>query len=100
MEPYLDYRFHICIENFVTQSYFSEKIINPLLCETTPIYLGCKTIEDTFPKEVITLKGELLYDMDLIHRICADPDKYSKLIKQEQIEPKVNLLKNLDTIFS
>ena len=99
LEPYLEYRFHICIENFVTQSYFSEKIINPLLCETTPVYLGCKTIEDTFPNMAIILKGEILYDMDLLHRICADPEKYSKSVKQEQIEPKVNLLKNLDTLF-
>jgi hypothetical protein len=99
LEPYLYYQFHICIENFVTQSYFSEKIINPLLCETTPVYLGCKTIEATFPTEVIRLKGELLYDMDLLERICADPDKYSKSIKKEHIEPKVNILKNLDSLF-
>jgi hypothetical protein len=44
MEPYENYEFHICIENFETNHYFSEKIINALLCGTTPIYMGCRNI--------------------------------------------------------
>ena len=49
-EPYNDYKFHICIENFLLDDYFSEKIINPLVSNTIPIYLGCNKITEYFPK--------------------------------------------------
>jgi hypothetical protein len=55
-EPYLDYKFHICIENFQLDDYFSEKIINPLVTNTIPIYLGCKNIKKYFPDVVNPLQ--------------------------------------------
>ena len=39
-----NYKFHICIENFQTPHYFSEKIMDPLICNSIPIYLGCNNI--------------------------------------------------------
>lgn len=99
-EPYENYCFHICIENFQSNHYFSEKIINPLLCETTPIYLGCSNIERYFANKVIHLTGNEKLDMYILEEICKNPDFYKKKINQPEIEEIVNPLKNLNKIFS
>lgn len=46
----LDYRYNLAIENGSTDFYFSEKICDPLLCWTLPIYWGCKNIDKFLPK--------------------------------------------------
>ena len=47
---FLDYKYALVIENGRTPHYFSEKIIDPILCWTTPIYWGCSNISKYFPK--------------------------------------------------
>lgn len=44
----IDYSFHIAMENQSRDFHFSEKIINPLMCGTIPIYYGMKSIGDFF----------------------------------------------------
>ena len=39
------YRFSIIIENSIEPNYFTEKLIDAILCETIPIYLGCPNID-------------------------------------------------------
>lgn len=99
-EPYEPYEFHICIENFQTQCYTSEKYTNCILCGTTPIYWGATNIDDVFPNITIVLTGTLEKDMRLLYDILMNPSQYKKTIVQEEIRPKMNLLKNLDNIFS
>jgi hypothetical protein len=99
-EPYEDYDFHICIENFKTEYYTSEKYTNCILWGTTPIYWGANNIDNVFPNITITLSGDLEKDMCLISDILINPSQYKKNIVQEEIRPKMNLLKNLDNIFS
>jgi hypothetical protein len=98
-EPYEDYSFHICIENFQTGHYYSEKIINPLLCGTTPIYWGCKNIDDHFPGLVCCLSGDLAEDMNLLHHIVNYPNNYIKNVDIEKVKRDTNLLMNLDQLF-
>lgn len=40
------YRYSVVIENTREQSYFSEKLIDAILCDTVPIYWGCPDIAD------------------------------------------------------
>ena len=80
-EPYDGYEFHICIENVQSNHYFSEKIINSLLTNTTPVYLGCKNIDTYFPDKVVHLTGCVENDMKLLTDICANPSKYKKMIQ-------------------
>ena len=40
------YRFSVVIENVREQNYFSEKLVDAVLCETVPIYWGCPNIGD------------------------------------------------------
>lgn len=99
LEPYANYSFHICIENFMSPAYFSEKITNTLLCSTTPVYWGCTKILEYFPTNVILLSGDVVNDVELLQSICADPAKYKSTIDLATIKKRLNLLKNVDHIF-
>lgn len=99
-ELYEPYDFHICIENFQTPCYTSEKYTNCILWGTTPIYWGATNIESVFPNITIPLSGDLEKDMSMLSSIYINPGHYKKTIVQDDIRPKMNLLKNLDNIFS
>ena len=100
---YDDYPFHICIENFELPHYFSEKIINPMLCGCTPVYLGCSQIDDYIPTEsgIIKLTGDVNQDILLLYKIIQDPQKYKE--KHTPCRQKVReitcLARHLDELF-
>ena len=98
-EMYDGYEFHICIENIQSNNYFSEKIINSLLTNTTPVYLGCRNIETYFPDNVVYLTGEPDQDMQVLTDICRNPDKYKKDIDIDAIDKKVSLKNNITQLF-
>jgi len=93
-EPYKDYKFSICIENSIHSHYFTEKIVNPMLLECTPIYYGCVNINSYFPDIPIKLKGVLEDDINLLRDICKNEDKYIRNINTQEIMDKVSI-KNL-----
>lgn len=45
----IPYRYTLSIENGNTDYYFSEKIVDALICETLPLYNGCLDISRFFP---------------------------------------------------
>lgn len=98
-EPYNDYHFHICIENCQTAHYFSEKIMNPLLVGTTPIYLGCQNIDSYFPGLVLTLSGNLDSDIELLRQIALDIPGHKQQIDLEKVKDKIYLLRNINGLF-
>lgn len=97
-EPYIGYQYHIAIENFQTNCYFSEKLIHPLLLGTIPIYLGCKI--NPFPDQTIDLTGDLEKDIQLLEDICHNPNQFRRMIDINKSEEKVNLLKNIKSLFT
>lgn len=42
------YRFSVVIENCREENYFTEKLVDALLCKTVPIYWGCPNVGDFF----------------------------------------------------
>jgi hypothetical protein len=96
-----DYVFTIAIENTIHDHYFTEKIINPLVYNTIPIYLGCSNIEKYFPNHVIPLTGNVHIDISAIEYILKNPQKFINMhkINIEMVLNKVNLIKNIDTLF-
>lgn len=98
-EPYEDYKFHIAIENFESNHYFTEKIINPLLLNCSPIYLGCRNIDEYFPDVVIKLNGDIEHDIKLIKSICDSHEKYQKQIDIDKIQKTISI-KNLINEFT
>lgn len=92
LEPYRDYYFHIAIENTKTPHYFSEKIINPLLCNTNVLYLGCDNIHKYFDSSYVSLlDGNLNNDLNLIKEICENPLKYYKFVDKEKVVDTINI---------
>ena len=91
--------FIFCIENIQSNHYFSEKIINSLLTNTTPVYLGCRNIETYFPDNVVYLTGEPVQDMQLLTDICRNPEKYKKTIDIDAVDKKVSLKSNIIQLF-
>ena len=49
------YRYNLAVENGRTDFYFSEKLCDPLLFLTMPIYCGCKNIHKFFPSNSYVL---------------------------------------------
>jgi hypothetical protein len=97
-EPYERYQFHICIENFQTEAYTSEKYTNAVLWGTTPIYWGART--PLFPENTIVLSGDVIKDIILIRDIVNNPAQYKREFNQTVVRSRLNLLKNLDEIFT
>lgn len=96
-EPYENYMFSICIENFQSKHYFSEKVIDPLLLNCNPIYLGCENI-DSYLENIISLSGDLQKDMKLILKILKNPYFYFKKTYTLKNKNNINLIHQLPTL--
>lgn len=83
----LPYRFHICIENTNNDDLWTEKLSDPFIGFSIPIYFGCSNMEKYFPKDsyfhldINDLDGAVL----LLKKILSDPiksynEKIDKLI--------------------
>ena len=68
-----DYEYHIAIENFQSPDYFSEKLMDPLIYNTKPLYLGCKNHKKYFDDMVIPLMGGIDKDMEIIKEYLKKP---------------------------
>ncbi len=99
VEPFKEYMFSICIENYSHNEYVSEKFLNPMLCNCMPIYYGCKKIKNHF-EEGIILTGEVDKDIQLLKIILNEPDKYYTKTCTEKNLKTMNLIQNLEKIFS
>lgn len=64
LEALRDYRFTVVIENCAMDNYFSEKLIDPLVCGTVPIYHGSPRAHEKFPG---------LMCLDDLERLVGDP---------------------------
>jgi hypothetical protein len=98
-EPYEDYMFSICIENYVCNHYFSEKIMTPMMYNCMPIYYGCKNI-NSYLENTINLTGNILTDINIITSIINQPELYYKKTYTKKNITAVNLIENLPNIFT
>lgn len=55
-----NYKFSICMENYITDLYYTEKILDCFLTGTIPIYWGTETIGDIFDMNGIIFLNDLL----------------------------------------
>lgn len=85
-----DYRFCICIENSQIDDYWTEKIADPILGYSIPIYSGCTNIDSYFNKN-----GMFVFDVKnyntlkrIIEMILENPeseyDKKVEFLKQNR----------------
>ncbi len=53
------YRYSVVIENVQERNYFSEKLVDTILCNTVPIYWGCPNLDRFFdPAGIIQCDSE------------------------------------------
>jgi len=89
-----DYRYHFAIENTKRDYYFSEKLIDPLMTGTIPIYWGCPSIGNFFNTDGFIIFNDL-YDLKEKLKLCTT-DYYNS--KKDAI--KENFEKAQDYILS
>lgn len=75
------YKYSIAIENSSYPQYFTEKIVDVILCEAAPIYWGAPDICDFFPSELIVQipLDDYKKSIDIIEDSISS-DKYSDLL--------------------
>ena len=96
----LPYRFHVCIENCEVPDLWTEKIADPLLGYSVPMYAGCPNIAQYFPADAIvplTLDDQA-FSLAQIQRILDEPEAEYQLrlpsLRQarERVLGKYNLM--------
>lgn len=90
-----DYEFSIAVENCIEQGYFTEKITDCILTNTTPIYYGCPDI-DQFISNIYKLPN--LDQVDVLTNIIQN----CKPLKQDKniFATKFNLYKAIIKYFT
>jgi hypothetical protein len=83
-----DFEYHLSIENDILEGQVSEKIADPILCKTIPIYFGAPDIEKYYNiKGIEILDG---YDDNCIEKIkdiISTPyESYNKNVLEENIK--------------
>jgi hypothetical protein len=73
--------------------------MDPLLCNTIPVYLGCRNIKKYLNDNIIILSGDIQKDIPLLIDIIKNPDNYKFNIKLDEIKDKINIIKHLDELF-
>jgi hypothetical protein len=80
---YSNYKYHIAVENSVSNKYVSEKITNCFVHNTIPIYLGAKDIDEIFEGDCcVKLTGDIQKDLETIVEILNDNDKEKRNMMQ------------------
>jgi hypothetical protein len=78
-----NYMFNISIENSLEKNWITEKFYDNILCETIPIYFGCKNIKEIYPEDGYILL-ERIDDFDYINSILLEvKNNYNEIYNQK-----------------
>ena len=67
-----DYRFSFCMENYITDMYYTEKVLDCFLTGTIPIYFGSRSICDIFDEKGIIWVEDINNKTVLIESLNED----------------------------
>ena len=76
--PMFESMFHICIENIPKKYFFTEKLIDTLLCKTIPIYWGCTNVEDYFNTKGMIIVNSITEIIDACNNLTEE-DYYNRM---------------------
>lgn len=75
------YRYHLCAENSQEANYWTEKIVDALLCWCLPLYRGCPNLADFLPAgSWIELPEDHTESAELVREVIASPDAWEARI--------------------
>jgi hypothetical protein len=78
------YKYHIAIENSAYDNYFTEKLTDPFLGMSYPLYYGCPNLADYFPKDAFAFID--INNQDAAERLIR------QVIKEERFEKHATAL--------
>ena len=82
----LDYRYHICIENYFGMDFWTEKLSDPLIAKCNPIYLGCTNLNKYFTQNFYKIKkDDIKYNFQLIEKILKKTDHRFEFEKSREL---------------
>jgi len=86
------YKFMICFENTIEGTYITEKIVNPFLARTIPIYFGTSYCNQVFNKDAFLSledESERSYNtlLERIKELDYDDTKYLDMVNQPVFNP-------------
>ena len=86
------YKFMICFENTIEGTYITEKIVNPFLARTIPIYFGTSYCNQVFNKDAFLYledESEKSYHslLEKIKELDYDDTKYLQMVNQQVFNP-------------
>ena len=90
------FRFSIVIENVQQRNYFSEKLIDAILCETVPIYWGCPNISDFMDTSAMILCQDAA-QMQAAIRSASAADYDRRLAALQELKPVAAAYDHLET---
>lgn len=80
------YRYSVVIENVQEQNYFSEKLVDAVLCNTVPIYWGCPNL-DRFMDPAGIIQCASLADIQAAVQAASDADFQARLPQIQALQP-------------
>lgn len=87
----LPYRFQLSIENEHQNNWVTEKFYDPIICNTIPIYYGCKNIKEIYPEDGYILLESL--DIDYVRDVLNNVNKNSEEIYLEKLPGLIEIKK-------
>jgi hypothetical protein len=86
------YKFMICFENTIEGTYITEKIVNPFLARTIPIYFGTSYCNQVFNKDAFLYledESEKSFHtlLEKIKELDYDDTKYLQMVNQQVFNP-------------
>ncbi len=91
IEGLADYRFSFCMENHVTNLYYTEKLLDCFLTGTIPIYYGSKSISDVFDSNGIIFLDDVVNGIIKIRDLN---EEYYRS-KMQYVNNNFNIAKNM-----
>ena len=85
VEIYTEYKFVLALENFYQEGYFTEKIINPLIAGSIPIYWGTPDVFNYINKKRVIYIQDYKNDEELMDKIIEldnSDEEYNKIISE------------------
>jgi hypothetical protein len=104
-EALADYTFHIALENSQHQDYWTEKLADPILRGSFPIYSGCTNVAEYFPEDSYAVidSGNPNKSIETIRRILKQGLNTSQLDALSQSRKKIlyeyNIFQVLENMF-
>ncbi len=89
------YRYSIVIENVQERNYFSEKLIDAILCNTVPIYWGCPNLEDFLDTSAI-IRCQSAQEVQNAIASMSDADFSERLSALKKVQPDAAAFCDLD----